>query len=522
MYNDVQSSALPTQPTNETHLLERRVGHVLSHFKLSFRYKILSALVVVIGLMSIPYIVLIVPGLAYKRQYDSIIENITTANSINGHIKQMIDAEMWDVVAGKKRFSEGNQYHILDDTNNRVQWMIDNTDSQQGKLKLYVTQRTIETLRSLIDQIGVQIAQNKTFEENLTLLEKTRNVSQLVEDNVQEYALFEVNRTDQQYQALQSSLTRWAISGMAMIAASILFSIIAAWAIAKSMSVPIKKLHDITRTITHQDLEVLMTADNADEIAELGMSFNIMVEKIRFLLHAKIEEQEALKKAELRALQAQINPHFLYNTLDAIIWMAEANRKAQIVDLVQALSRFFRITLSKGKDWITVGEEFAHIESYLTIQQMRYRDILDYCIDLPPQAQAGKMLKLTLQPLVENALYHGIKNKRSGGKIVVRGCCVENNRLRIDVEDNGIGMSPDTLEQIRALLNHEESGRIVAESGYGINNVNQRIKLYYGQEYGLSIESHYLHGTRVSLVIPIQHLPEKNEAHGNFALPQQL
>jgi two-component system sensor histidine kinase YesM len=232
-----------------------------------------------------------------------------------------------------------------------------------------------------------------------------------------------------------------------------------------------------------------------------------MVGKIKELLDAKIEEHENLKKAELRALQAQINPHFLYNTLDTIIWMAEAKRMDQVVELVRVLSRFFRITLSKGKDWITVRDEIEHIESYLAIQKMRYRDILDYRVDVPDEMRDSQMLKLTLQPLVENALYHGIKNKRNGGSIIVRGLRLDGDLLQIQVEDNGIGMTQEQLMQIHTLLSAEADRAVVAESGYGINNVNQRIKLYYGQEYGLTIESEYLHGTRVSLVIPLQRAP---------------
>jgi len=485
----------------------RRAGRLLIHMRLSIRDKILLALLMVVFLMSVPYVFLIVPGIAYKTQYDTIIQNITTANSINGYIKPTIDAEMWDIIAGKKPFSQGNQYSTLNDVDQRIQQMIDNTGSEKGRLKLSVIQRTLQTLRSAIDRVGIQIAQHRTFEENMVLMEQIRNISQLIEDNVQEYALFEVNRTQQQYQAMQIGLTRWAIGGLGVIIAAILFSIAAAWRISKSIYVPIKRLHDVTTTIARHDIEALVTADNADEITELGLSFNIMVGKIKELLDAKIEEHENLKKAELRALQAQINPHFLYNTLDTIIWMAEAKRMDQVVELVRVLSRFFRISLSKGKDWITVRDEIEHIESYLAIQKMRYRDILDYRIDVPDDMRDGQMLKLTLQPLVENALYHGIKNKRKGGAIIVRGRQLDGDLMQIQVEDNGIGMTQEQLAQIRAMLGDEASAAMVAESGYGINNVNQRIKLYYGQEYGLTIESEYRHGTCVSLVIPLQYAP---------------
>lgn len=485
-------------------VLAQRPGQRRLRLRLSIRDKILLALLMVVILMSVPYVFLIVPGMQYKAQYDTLIQNITTANSINGFIKPSIDAEMWEIIAGKKPFSQGNQYTILSDVDQRVQQMIDNSSSEKGRVKLSVIQRTLRTLRDAIDQVGIQIAQHRTFEANLVLMEQIRSVTQLIEGNVQEYALFEVNRTQQQYQAMQIGLTRWAIGGLGAIVAAILFSIVAAWRISKSIYVPIKKLHDVTTTIARHDLEALVTADNADEITELGLSFNIMVGKIKELLDAKIEEHENLKKAELRALQAQINPHFLYNTLDAIIWMAETKRVDQVVELVRVLSRFFRITLSKGKDWITVREEIEHVESYLAIQKMRYRDILDYQIDVPDDMRDGQILKLTLQPLVENALYHGIKNKRKGGVIVVRGRRLDGDLLRIQVEDNGIGIMHDQLAQIRTLLEIESGDALIGESGYGITNVNQRIKLYYGQEYGLAIESEYLHGTCVSLVIPLR------------------
>jgi two-component system, sensor histidine kinase YesM len=244
-----------------------------------------------------------------------------------------------------------------------------------------------------------------------------------------------------------------------------------------------------------------VTSDNADEITELGMSFNIMIGKIRELLDSKIKEQENLKKAELRALQAQINPHFLYNTLDTIVWMAESKKTDQVIEIVTALSSFFRISLSKGKDWITIGEEIERTRSYLTIQKMRYRDIMDYEIKVDEGVLDYTILKLILQPLVENALYHGVKNKRQGGTIIVRAKRKDENEILLEVEDNGIGFTPEKLAMIQEELN-DDSGEIKLESGFGIGNVNKRIKLYYGKQYGLSIKSEHYAGTRVTLVIP--------------------
>jgi two-component system sensor histidine kinase YesM len=282
------------------------------------------------------------------------------------------------------------------------------------------------------------------------------------------------------------------------------FSFAAAWIISASIYIPIKKLHDVTATITRNDLQALVTNANVDEITELGMSFNIMIGKIRQLLESKMKEQENLKKAELRALQAQINPHFLYNTLDTIVWMAQANKTGQVVDIVQALSNFFRIALSKGKDWITIEQEIEHIRSYLTIQKLRYHDILEYKIEADDDILTGTILKLTLQPLVENALYHGIKNKRGGGTITVRARRAGQNQVLLEIIDDGVGFTPYKLGKIQASLESELDDYSLSESGFGLANVHKRIQLYYGKQYGLCVESKYQEGTRITVTIPLQ------------------
>jgi two-component system sensor histidine kinase YesM len=244
-----------------------------------------------------------------------------------------------------------------------------------------------------------------------------------------------------------------------------------------------------------------------DEITEMGISFNIMIGKIRELLDAKVREQRNLKKAELRALQAQVNPHFLYNTLDTIVWMAEENKPQQVIDIVHSLSSFFRIALSKGMDWIPIRQEIEHIRNYLQIQKLRYDGILDYRIEVDDGILDGTILKLTLQPLAENALYHGIKNKRDGGSIVVRARRAGPGQAILEVEDNGVGLTPYKLEKTRAALNRSLEETASESVGYGLANVNQRIKLYYGQEYGLSIDSQYQTGTKVTITIPLQEVP---------------
>lgn len=178
----------------------------------------------------------------------------------------------------------------------------------------------------------------------------------VVEEVVRVPRCSRVHRTENQYQVIREGLVRWETLSITLMFAAILFSVVAAWSLSRSIYTPIKKLHDITTTITKNDLQALVTSDNVDEITELGMSFNIMIGKIRDLLDAKIKEQENLKKAELRALQAQINPHFLYNTLDTIIWMAESKKNEQVIEIVSALSKFFRIALTKGGIGLRLGK----------------------------------------------------------------------------------------------------------------------------------------------------------------------
>jgi len=477
----------------------------------SLRAKILFSFFTVILLLALVNTLLILEVLRFNRHYDAIINNITTANSINGYIKPAIDTEMWNIVAGKKDFNAGNQYHIIAQVDSQVESMMANTDSDKSRIKLEVIRRTMVTLSGYVDKMGDQMASGSRVADNEAVLENIRGVSDVVEESIQDYMLFEVNQAEQRYQENRARFTRLTIFYMILLPGVILFSVAAAWVISASIYIPIKKLHDVTTTITKNDLQSLVTGDNLDEISELGMSFNIMIGRIRELLDSKIREQENLKKAELRTLQAQINPHFLYNTLDTIVWMAEANKTDQVIEIVRALSSFFRISLSKGKDWIPIQQEIEHVRSYLTIQKMRYRDILDYEIDVDQDVLDGTILKLTLQPLVENALYHGIKSKRNGGIIAVRARRAEPNLILLEVEDDGVGFTPYKLAQIQASLNDDSSEISLKESGFGLENVNKRIKLYYGRQYGITVQSQYQSGTRVTLAIPRQIDPDRQE-----------
>ena len=177
-----------------------------------------------------------------------------------------------------------------------------------------------------------------------------------------------------------------------------------------------------------------------DEIRELAREYDTMVGHVRNLMDANIREQELKRKSDLKALQAQINPHFLYNTLDSIIWMGEMGQNREVVLMTSALSKLFRISISKGREFISISDEIAHVKSYLTIQEMRYKDKFEYSIEIDPDLYNCTILKITLQPLVENAIYHGIKEVDHRGTIRITGEELDGN-IKLEVIDNGKGMT---------------------------------------------------------------------------------
>jgi len=224
--------------------------------------------------------------------------------------------------------------------------------------------------------------------------------------------------------------------------------------ITKSVTKPIDDMKKTAERLGRGELEARATLGNLEEINILSRTFNKMSDEISALMEKTKQEQKNLRIAELKLHQEQINPHFLYNTLDSIVWMAEGGKNKQVVEMTTDLSDFFRTILSNGNDFITIEEEESHIRSYLKIQKIRYEDVLDYEILISPEIKEKIVLKMILQPVVENALYHGIKNKRGGGTIVVKGY-MEKSNIVFEVKDDGIGMDEQTLEKLRKKLKGE-------------------------------------------------------------------
>ncbi len=278
----------------------------------------------------------------------------------------------------------------------------------------------------------------------------------------------------------------------------VLLAVVGSTQLAKLITRPITKLEVAVNEVEKGNLNVQFEVSGTIEVEKFAASLNAMIIKVKELMSRIVKDQETIRTSELKALQSQINPHFLYNTLDSIIWIAEDSKNAKIKQITVALANYFRIVLSNGDDIITVQTEVEHIRNYLVIQKMRYEQYLDYIIDIDPALHGLYMPKLLLQPIVENAIYHGIKNLHHQGLIKIKGIKTEDKMVFV-VEDNGRGMKAPELERVFSVRKNP-----LKRGGVGLNNVKERIKLYYGESYGIKIESVFKEGTKVYVYLPLE------------------
>ena len=277
--------------------------------------------------------------------------------------------------------------------------------------------------------------------------------------------------------------------------------------IARNITRPLQQLRDSMARVQEGDFgaaEVEVTSRN--EVGSLTRSFNVMTSRIQELMKQNIYEQQQKRKSELKALQSQINPHFLYNTLDSIIWMAEGKKNEEVVVMTASLARLLRQSISNEEEQVPIGQEVEYARSYLTIQKMRYKDKLEFQIQVDAQIMRVPIIKLVLQPLIENAIYHGLKYKEGKGLLIVRGYREGENAV-LQIKDNGAGMDEQTLSHI--FEKHKVNYR---SNGVGVYNVQKRLQLYYGMDYGITYSSKQGEGTTASIVIPMNVIPMKQEA----------
>jgi two-component system sensor histidine kinase YesM len=495
--------------------MSKKIISMLSYCKGSIKKTIQLSYLLIIVIMIIPTVYSVSVSIMHSNQYDHIITNVSRANHLNQIVKADITDEVWDIVAGKKEFKDGKQYETLRSIRNGVSEMMDSTSNKQNRQLLDVVSRAEKTLEMYVDRLGDQTSNNASVDATEDTLDEIRGVSALMSNILQDFIVAEIETASETNDSIKKSSVTLTVIQFVIALFVIGIAGYGFTSISENIRKPIYDMRMLSSRIAEGDLSARVVLPNVEELDPLADNLNAMAGKINGLINENIQEQKNLQKAEMKALQAQITPHFLYNTLDTIIWLAEADQTEDVIKVTRAFSDFLRISLSKGHEWISVNQELDHVKNYLTIQKVRYADILNYKVESDEVLGEFQMLKLVLQPLVENAIYHGIKNKRGRGHIKVTAKYVQNEgtvvnepesvqqgKIYFAVEDDGIGFEEEKLQKVIAEI-HGTGGAELLSTTYGLYNVNKRLCLYYNNETdGLHITSEYGKGTCVSFTIP--------------------
>lgn len=433
----------------------KKIRKIFENLELAIQIRI-SMLGVLIPLVILIIIVTSIL-LETNKNYDNMIRSAVVASEFSLDFKKDFDDETYLLIVGNKNKEDSGLNSLLSQAEEVENQLMNLTASHENQKRIKAAYKYLENLKTYKNRIEKNLDDGDKYDENMQIWENdVQIVSTLLQETMSEYIYYEIRdlqAAQQRYRLFYFRIIEGIMIAVVLIVfVTIIFSVY----LPRSISKPIEK-------------------------------------KVT-------EEQTRLRKAELELLQSQINPHFLYNTLDTIVWAAEDSDQKLVVSMVKSLSEFFRTSLNSGKEIVTIEEEIAHASSYLQIQQIRYRDILEYTIDIPKEIYSCVIPKITIQPLIENALYHGIKNKRGMGKITVTGD-YDDESFHIYVEDNGKGMTEERLRKVNEKI--EDNTQVEGEI-FGLSNVNERIALKFGKEYGISVESTLDIGTKVTVTLPRQ------------------
>ena len=456
-------------------------------------------------LLAVPALIGLAVMLMYSSRTQAMIRRMDAAARMKPVLESTISENLFSVVAGRISFGESGVEKLIRETDETLDMLLEETQGS-GQMQLTIARRTMDTLEQYAYKVRDGMATGTPISEVEGIVDEVRNVGRLVTDMLDAFTTEEIANATDASRRLRTIVMIAAGTEVLLLLFAFIRTRNETRKLTDSIHSAIYSLEETVRRIAEGRFGDRVQDMNVEELKELGEQVNQMADRLETLIDQIRQNQDSLSKAELRTLQAQINPHFLYNTLDTIVWQAESGKGDEVVRLTRNLSDFFRISLSSGADWIPVSQELKHVSAYLSIQKTRYRDILDYEVDQPEGLEEIYMLKLLLQPLVENALYHGIKNKRGGGKISVR-VTRENRIMTFTVTDTGKGMTPEQLKELEESLKAENPTMQTAvepkRSGFGMRNVDMRIRLYYRKQRGLILHSGP-EGTEVSFMIPIR------------------
>lgn len=456
--------------------------------------------------------VLLVAGLIlilvwYNMQYQSVLSNVTSASAFNQDFKNDIDLKMFYYVS-ESAYAEGIPREEVDSARELAENLLQNTTEKNSI-------EAIESVRDLcvtLKQRMNDIENTESYDERMTELDGNIYIlTDLIQTYMYDYLYYESVHLSTIQSAMSIQLRILVITLIVILVVLLVGLIIYTGLMTRLITEPITKLTGRMKDVSEGDLEPREPVQASElEIQTLSDGLETMVGQINTLVRENQEAERWKRHAELELLQAQINPHFLYNTLDTIIWLIEADEKKKSIDMASDLSDFFRSSLSRGRDVITLAEEQKHVLAYLHIQKTRYMDRMDYDIRIPEELGCYRLPKLTLQPLVENSIYHGIKMQREKGHISVQAKDM-GDTIEILVADDGAGMSAERLEELQSAMNEGE------KVGFGLRTVHERLRLLFGEPYGLKVESEQGVGTSVTVTIPKQKIKDTEEQNENEA-----
>ena len=428
--------------------------------------------------------------LTRNLMYASVSGNIVKVSDFNLDFKKQVDEQVYFYVTG---YSDGMPWDDVKSARALAEELLKNTSNPDGR-------KTINNVLSLCDKLSgymESIEMTTSYDDRMDQLKKNIYVStQLIEDYMYSYLYYEAG----EMASIQKQIDFW-LSIEIVFVVLVMIVVIPlvlsrAVKLSKSITDPIVAMNGRVEQIGSGDLSPQTPVETDDEsLALLSTGIEDMAARLDKQIELNRQEQIKLRDIELSLIQAQINPHFLYNTLDAIVWLIEIGKNDQAEQMVTSLSSYFRSFLSDGRDIVTIAEEKQHIQSYLEIQQVRYRDIMEYEINIDPSIEGTKIPKMTLQPLVENAIYHGLKPKRGKGRIIVTGTR-EDDRIILKVQDTGLGMNDEELENLKTRVLNEDT------TSFGLTSAYKRLKLLYGEECKFDIRSMPQEGTSISIEMP--------------------
>ena len=456
-------------------------------------------------LLLVPAVIGLIVMAVYSSRTEAMIRRMEMAAGMKPALENTIAENLFSVAAGRNSFDESGAAELIAEADAKLDSLLAEAQDA-GRIQLTIARRTMDTLEQYALQVRDGMAAGEPIRQIETVVDEVRDVGRLVADMLDAFTAEEIAAAADTTRKLRRVMLGAALAEALLLMIAFFRTQKETRRLTASIHQALLSLEETVRRIAEGNFGDRVRGLSVEELKGLAEQINQMADRLEALIEEVRQNQDHLSRAELRTLQAQINPHFLYNTLDTIVWQAESGKAEEVVQLTRNLSDFFRISLSSGADWIPVSQELKHVSAYLGIQKTRYRDILDWEVAQPEGAEEIYMLKLLLQPLVENALYHGIKNRRGGGRITV-DARVRNRVITFTVRDTGRGMTPEQLAAVEGMLQEGSPAALEApepgHSGFGLRNVDMRIRLFYHKQTGLKIRSGP-EGTEVSFTVPVK------------------